>query len=158
MAADVMSTVRSCPNCAKNRIRLIKNSNSMKLFPATAPLESMAMDLLGPLQKSKAGNRFILVMMDRFTKLTQFVPLRRITAAVIAAAFFQHLVFKYGAPKETLTDNGSQFASKFVRETCKYWASATPSPARTTPEERTNRAIQAHIDCDAALLCRRQPP
>ena len=82
MAADVISTVRSCPNCAKNRIHLIKNSNPMKLFPATAPLESMAMDLLGPLQKSKAENRFILVMTDLFTKLTQVVPLRRITAAV----------------------------------------------------------------------------
>ena len=107
MATDVMSTVRSCPNCAKNRIRLIKNSNPMKLFPATAPLESMAMDLLGPLKKSKAGNRFILVMTDRFTKLTQVVTLRRNTAAVIAEAFCQHWVFKYGTSKETLTDNGS---------------------------------------------------
>ena len=92
MAADVMATVRSCPHCAKNRIRLVKNSNQMKLFPATRPLESISMDLLGPLQKSRAGNRFILVMTDRFTKLTQVVSLRRITAAVIAAAVCQHCV------------------------------------------------------------------
>ena len=124
----------------------------MKLFPATAPLESMAMDLLGPLQKSKAGNRFILVMTDRFTKLTQVVRLRRITAAVIAAAFCQHWVFKYGAPKETLTDNGSQFESKFLRETCQVLGvrnafTSTYHPQTNGQTERFNRTLTAMLRC-----------
>ena len=117
MASDIMFTVRTCPHCAKNRVRLIKHSNPMKLFAATTPLESVAMDLLGPLPPSKRGHRFILVMTDRFSKLTQVVAMKKTTAAMVAAEFCLHWVYKYGAPKETLTDNGPQFASKFLQET-----------------------------------------
>ena len=84
MASDIMFTVRTCPHCAKNRVRLIKHSNPMKLFPATTPLESVAMDLLGPLPPSKRGHRFILVMTDRFSKLTQVVAMKKTTAAMVA--------------------------------------------------------------------------
>lgn len=152
MAADIIQTVRTCQHCAKNRIRLIKRSNPMKLFPATEPLESVAMDLLGPLPKTKKGNQYILVITDRFTKLTQIVPLRTITAEAVAAAFVIHWVFKYGTPKQTLTDNGSQFASKFMQETCQVLGvsntfTSTYHPQTNGQAERFNRTLTAMLRC-----------
>ena len=150
MASDIMHTVRSCPSCAKNRIRLIRKSNPMKLFPATEPLESVAMDLLGPLPPSKSGNRHILVMTDRFTKLTQVVPMRKITADKVASAFCVHWVYKYGTPKETLTDNGPQFASKFLQETCQALGISNAFTSAYHPQtngqaERFNRTLVAML-------------
>ena len=78
----------------------------MKLFPATAPLDSVAIDILGPLPKSSRGFIFMLLISDRFTKLTQVVPLKHITAYDVAVAFVEHWVFKYGAPATLLSDNG----------------------------------------------------
>ena len=152
MAADVLATVRSCPPCAKNRLRLIRKSNPMKLFPATTPLECVAMDLLGPLPASKAGNKYILVITDRFTKLTQIVCLRKTTAYIIAAAFCSHWVYKYGTPKETLTDNGPQFASKFLQETCQILGVANTFTSAYHPQtngqcERYNRTLAAMLRC-----------
>lgn len=74
MASNIASTVWSFPHCARNRLRLILRKDPMRLFPATHPLESVAVNLLIPLPKTKDGNRFILVMADRFTELTQVVP------------------------------------------------------------------------------------
>ena len=105
MAADIMRTVRTCPDCAKNRLRMLKHSRPMKLFPTALPFEQVALDLLGPLPKMPRGNQHILVMACRFSKLTQVVPLRSATAMTVAKAFCNHRVYKYGAPRQTLTDN-----------------------------------------------------
>jgi hypothetical protein len=93
MAADVAETVRQCESCAKNRIKERKRTSLLKLFPASAPLEYVSMDILGPLPKTAHGNRFLLVMTDRFSKLTRTVPMRTITALAVAKAFCEAWVF-----------------------------------------------------------------
>ena len=115
MAADIYKTIRNCTNCAKNRVKLRKRTHPLRIFPATRPLESLAIDILGPLTKTKKGHRFLLVMSDRFSKLTQVVPLRRIDAYTVAVAFVEAWVFKYGPPKTGISDNGKQFAAKFFQ-------------------------------------------
>ena len=75
LAADVASTVRGCRTCAMNRFKQRKHLNRLRLFPATRALENLAIDILGPLPKTKSEKRFILVITDRFTKLTKVVAL-----------------------------------------------------------------------------------
>jgi Integrase zinc binding domain len=97
MAANVYETVKRCEACARNRITERRRTNPLKLFPAKGPLESVAMDILGPLPKSKHGNLFLLVITDRYSKVTQTVPLRAITALSVARAFCEQWVYVYGA-------------------------------------------------------------
>ena len=119
MASDVAETVRNCTTCAKNRVKERKRTSFLKLFPANGPLEYVSMDILGPLPKTDHGNRFLLVITDRFSKLTRTVPLRTITAMVVAKAFCESWVFSYGAPRYVLTDNGTQFNAKFFLAVCR---------------------------------------
>ena len=152
MAADVGATVRECTACAKNRLRLLRKASEMRLFPATAPLESVAIDILGPLPKSTRGYLFMLVISDRFTKLTQVVPLRRITAYDVAVAFVEQWVFKYGAPATLLSDNGSQFVAHFFRRVCNILQvhnlfTTTYHPQTNGQVERFNRSLAAMLRC-----------
>ena len=110
--------VQGCRTCAINRVRLRKHLNGFKLFPATRPLESLAIDILGLLPMTKAGKRFLLVVTDRFTKHTPVVALRTITAYTIAVAFCDAWIFKYGVPRTFLSDNGPQVNAKFFHSTC----------------------------------------
>ena len=55
----------------------------------------------------------------RFSKLTRTVPLRTISAFVVAKAFCEHWVFVYGPPRYALTDNGAQFTAKFFMAVCR---------------------------------------
>ena len=119
MAVDCYRTVRNCAECAKNRLKLKRSASTLKLFPATAPLESISLDILGELIRTPRGNRFILVMTDRYSKLVPAIPLKRITAYEIAGAFVSYWIFTYGPPLDVLTDNGGQFTSKFFQDVCR---------------------------------------
>lgn len=55
MATDCLETVRNCRHCASNRIWLRKHLHRFKLFPATTPLRSVAIDIPGPLPITSAG-------------------------------------------------------------------------------------------------------
>jgi Integrase zinc binding domain len=60
IAEDVYEAVTTCRVCARNRIAEKIKTNPLKLFPAKGLLESVAMDILGPLQRTKHGNRLLL--------------------------------------------------------------------------------------------------
>ena len=45
MVVDVYTTVRNCKSCAMERVRARFRHTKLKLFPASAPLEDIAMDL-----------------------------------------------------------------------------------------------------------------
>ena len=109
--------VCNCHACAKEPVQAQKRSKFLKLFPAAAPLEEVAKDLLGELVETPQGNKHLLVITDRFTKLVKIVPLRNIRAQDIARAFLRHWVFAYGARLKVLIDNGPQFTAKFLLET-----------------------------------------
>jgi hypothetical protein len=61
--------------------------NKMQLLTAHEPLEFVAIDILGPLTKTAHGNRFLLVISDRFSKLTRTTPMRTTTALAVAKEF-----------------------------------------------------------------------
>lgn len=69
MAIECYVTVRSCSDCAKEKVSARARRTDLKLFPAAAPLEDVAMDLLGELMTTPMSNKYILVITDRFTKL-----------------------------------------------------------------------------------------
>ena len=150
IAEDVYETVRNCDVCARNRIAEKRKTNPLKLFPAKGPLESVAMDILGPLPRTKHGNRFLLVIADRYSKVTKTVPLRTVTALSVARAFCDHWAYVYGPPVSLLTDNGPQFTAKFFQAVCgelgirKVFTTAY-HPQTNGQVERYNRTILASL-------------
>ncbi len=118
MSMDAYQTVRECVSCQLNRIKERRHTNFCKLFPAVSPLEFICIDILGPLPKTRKGNRYLLVMCDRFSKLTKTQPLKRISTEAVAEAFCTHWVYNFGPPAYVLTENGTQFESKFFAEVC----------------------------------------
>jgi Integrase core domain/Chromo (CHRromatin Organisation MOdifier) domain len=72
------------------------------------------MDVLGPLPTSQRGHKYILVISDRFSKLTVAVPMADQTASTVAHVFIDRWVACFGIPMVLLTDNGRNFASKFM--------------------------------------------
>ena len=146
MANDAYATVKSCRSCNKNRGTAAKHQKLLKLFPASGPLEFVAMDLLGPLPKTKRGNTFVLVITDRYSKLTRAIPLKATKATDIAMAFLDTWVYVYGAPKFLLTDNGPQFVAKFFETICsmlgvRHFTTTAYHPQTNGQAERFNRTI-----------------
>jgi len=108
------------------------------------------MDLLGPLPRKAAGNKHMLVIVDRFSKMTRAIPLQRIDAETIAAAFFNNWVAAYGPPATVFSDNGPQFRSTFFQGVCSLLGisnrySTTYRPQTNGQVERYNRTIVGQL-------------
>ena len=116
MTPDAYQTVRQCSSCTRERTTLRKHATYLSLFPAQVPLEFVAIDILGPLPKTTDGHIHVLRKTDCCSKMVRTILLKNITAATVAKAFCEHLVFQYGPPAHLLSDNGGQFTAKFFQD------------------------------------------
>jgi len=87
---DVYAFVANCTQWARNRVGKRRKTNKIKTFSATKTLTDLCMDLLGPLPRTAAGNAQLLVIVDRFSKMTRAIPLDRVDAETIVAAFLDY--------------------------------------------------------------------
>ncbi len=68
-----------------------------------------------PLERSARGHRVALVLVDYATRYPETVALRNISAKSVAEALFR-MISRVGIPKEILTDQGTAFMSRTIRE------------------------------------------
>jgi len=150
MVVDIYKHVEQCPACCKNRLFERRHTSTMKLFPAPEPFSALAMDLLGPLTTSRGGHKHVLVICDRFTKLTRAIPLRDATELTVSSAFIDTWVAAYGIPDFALTDNGPQFASIYFLGILGFLGIASNYTSPYHPEtngqvERYNRTLVRQV-------------
>ena len=94
--------------------------------------DRVAMNLLDISVTTAKGNRYVLVMVDCFSRLTEACPLPDNTALSVADAFFQHIVCRFGMPSVIHSDQGREFENKVIQELCllcgahKTWTRTTP--------------------------------
>ena len=129
---QIVNVCEKCPECTlfgKN-IKISATYNSAKpLTPLSAPNQVLHLDFAGPLTEDKKGKIYILVAIDRFSKLPS-VMLTKTTSAKQTVKFFTIMVYRkgswyivyfydHGIPESNRTDHGSGFNSDVVKEFCK---------------------------------------
>jgi len=150
MSNDIRECSQRCDACSRERVKLRTHQSPLTLFPANAPLEYVAIDILGPLPRASSGHRFVLVMTDRFSKFSRAVPMKKITAINVAKIFLEHWIFAYGAPMNVVTDNGSQFTAQLFEFLCSHMGvrhalTTTYHPQTNGQAERFNRTLLASL-------------
>jgi Integrase core domain. len=69
------------------------------------------MDLVGPLPESQDGAKWIIVLVDYFTKWPVVGALNRCDAKEVIQWMRDQVLTVYGVPEEVVTDQGVQFMS-----------------------------------------------
>ena len=72
------------------------------------PLARLAMDIVGPLKRTKKGNKYLLVIMDYATKWPEAFPLRNTLTETMVERLVE-VTARMGMPQELLTNYGSNF-------------------------------------------------
>ena len=123
------------PNMKKIIARYIKQCEKCEMFKtpkenSTAPLqpivsqrilELLVIDFIGPLPVSKKGNKYILSMIDHFSKYAAAFPTSRQDTPTVIACLNQFFA-RFGPVEKILSDNGRSFVSKEFIDFCKTWS------------------------------------
>ncbi|UYV75940.1 K02A2.6-like [Cordylochernes scorpioides] len=83
------------------------------------PFERIAIDVVGPFPKRDLGNKYILVIMDYFTKWPVAVPIPDQEASTVSETLLQDSVCIFGVPKILHSNQGRNFESNIFRELCR---------------------------------------
>ena len=70
------------------------------------PLERIGIDILGPLPKSCSGMRYVLVVVDYFTKWAEVYRMKNQEAETVAEKLVDGFITIFGVPRQIHTDQG----------------------------------------------------
>jgi transposase InsO family protein len=130
MTKDVELYVLGCKTCNKNKKGNITHRAGQRLYHAGFPMERVHLDIMGPFHVSSRGNRYILVMVDQFTKWVELAAIPEQSAQVTVQAFVDRFISTFGCPLEIHTDQGRNFESDLFQAFCKI---LEITKTRTTP-------------------------
>lgn len=118
MVLDVRRYVTNCIRCIKRKGAPDTGPGPQLGKASPQFMDIVFLDVVGPLPISATGNRFILTMLEGFTRFPEAVALPEVTAPTVAKAFVNTFVLRYGLPRAILTDFGSNFCSKTFTAMC----------------------------------------
>ena len=117
--------------------RRLKRSTSQRvtMLPARflKPWEVLEMDIHDMGARSEAGNKHILVLVDRASKFLFVCPLPNETAKNAAKKLLV-LLLNYGIPLSLRSDPSTEFTPETIQHLCK-WLNATIDMALPTTQE-----------------------
>ena len=113
MLRDVLQYVSKCTLCQQTKgNKSFVAPRSMDI--PTAPWSHVHVDHVGPFPTTDKGNKYILVIIDRFTRYAEAIAVESITAYDTARLIVEHVICRHG-PMEVLTsDRGTGFVGHVV--------------------------------------------
>ena len=83
----------------------------------TTPWHSISVDFITDLPDTHKGMNSIMVVVDRLTKMTHFIPTTKDVRAEGVAHLFKREIFRlHGAPQDIVSDRDPKFVSNFWKE------------------------------------------
>ena len=109
--------IDGCQTCQeKDRGRRVKAPLGTLPKPWSA-WHTVAVDVLGPLPQTRAGNKYVIIVTDYLTRFVLALAVRDQTAETTAEALMQKFL-EYGFPERLITDNGPNFRSNLMEQLC----------------------------------------
>ena len=148
---EVKRYVEGCDQCQrmKNRAEMPAGKLRPNQVPER-PWQHISVDFIMKLPVSK-GHDSILVVCDRFSKMSHFVATTEKTTAEGLARLFRDNVWKlHGLPESVISDRGPQFAAGMTRELNKMLGIETKLSTAYHPETngqtgRTNQELEQYL-------------
>ncbi|XP_012542751.2 uncharacterized protein LOC105840381 [Monomorium pharaonis] len=144
MARIARDVVASCKICHATKYYAKPTVGEQYYVLPDEPREAVAVDIFGPLPTAQRGYKYVLVVMDKFSKHVRLYPMTNQKLDTIAERMGEYFE-QMGVPKEVLTDNGGQFITtrwaEFARENGFQPKKTTPYNPQSNPVERVMREL-----------------
>jgi O-acetyl-ADP-ribose deacetylase (regulator of RNase III)/transposase InsO family protein len=120
MFVDIKSHVLTCQTCQVSKRPVHPNRTPIVPSPVPPPFTKFNLDWHGPYVES-GGYRHVLVLIDCTSLWVELIPTKDCAADTAVSAIFDHIVARYGLPKEIsiLSDCAAAFTSRLTATFCK---------------------------------------
>ena len=146
----VRNYVKTCDACQRNKTSKHAKYGALKpLDIPYAPWLNISMDFIVELPESKGFNK-IWVIVDRFSKMAHFIPLKKTTARELSVGFVKEIWRLHGLPKSIVSDRDSLFISHFWEALMKLLnvsldKSTAYHPQTDGQTERVNQVLEHYL-------------
>ena len=156
---DILEYQQTCQPCQRASNHKPKPPPLGKFPPFTESTiwSRTHIDFLGPLREGKGKERYILLVVDAFSRWPEAFALTSCDAITVAKVLYNEIFTRYGAPSVLVSDRGQCFMSNLVQALCAMFGVkrnvTTPyRPQANSPCERQNsminRALRTYVSDD----------
>jgi hypothetical protein len=153
MKNTIQNFVRSCDTCQRHKYLASSSGGLLQPLPIPNQIwEDLSIDFITGLPKAK-GYDAILVVVDRLSKYSHFIPLKHpYTSRSVAEIFCKEVVKLHGIPISIVSDRDPLFMSSFWQELFKMQGtklkmSTTYHPESDGQTEVVNRCLETYLRC-----------
>jgi hypothetical protein len=110
---QVRFELRACAACDRAKAIFEMRDTVLKPLPIMGLFYRYGVDLCKMPHTSEDGNKYVVVMIEHFTKWVSLVPIPE-KSSIYTAAALKAVLTRFGAPAEVLTDQGEEFQGEFA--------------------------------------------
>uniref|UniRef100_A0A2N9FGV7 Integrase catalytic domain-containing protein n=1 Tax=Fagus sylvatica TaxID=28930 RepID=A0A2N9FGV7_FAGSY len=121
MKRDTADFVKACHTCQMQANLIHTHPTNLQNMATPWPFHTWGLDLIGPINPPSGGYIWILAATEYFTKWVEAIPLRKATGAAVANFIREHIITRFGIPHKIISDNGTPFVNKDVREVLEHY-------------------------------------
>lgn len=116
MSEDVEKLIARCLACQRRRVGVERLQGTLTAHRSDRPLESLHLDLWGPIEDDEGQKWWVLTMIDQYTRWVEAVWVSSVTSETVTSYFYQTWIARFGVPSRVMTDNGGAFVGKEFKE------------------------------------------
>ena len=105
----VQKYVGLCEDCIRAKSQQTATSSPLTPMVSSHPFSAIAIDLFSPGTTNTLGHRYVLTVVDMYTRWVSFIPLKTKYPAEVMWALTTGWFHVYGIPQVVLSDRGKEF-------------------------------------------------
>jgi len=117
---DVKKYVSQCDRC--QRMGKLTPRDEIPLQPQVTfePFDKWGMNFIGPINPHSKQKQHIIVCINYLTKWEETKEIKVATKEKVVEFLRENILYKFGYPRELVTDQGNQFTSGMIEELLKH--------------------------------------
>ena len=145
--------IKNCTFCLSKKGGYTKQEPKLTNFQRLSePGDHISIDLVGPFPRTERGNKYLMTIMDTFSRYATAIPLQNGTALEVANALVSQWISIFGVPSSIYSDRGSNFVSKLFKSLCeilhiKYRQTLAYKPSSNAKIERSHGTLVGQLRC-----------
>ena len=116
---DVQREINRCPACARYRREKPPRQGLLQDMRIGEPMDRVGIDITGPHPVSNSGHKYILTVIDHFSRWAEAFPIRNQEAVTVAKVLCDQFISRFGCPRQILSDQGPCFESHLFQDLCR---------------------------------------